>query len=132
VKTWPRSGNVIENKGSYASKAGMLLKRKAVSRWQVGKNRFQVSGIGCQGSGVRNENEDRLPSAFCLLLSADCPLYAAELINEPCGLGVAMQFASDAVFPTHNPSRLAIYRCHKRPERHKGVTSLLELGDEPR
>jgi hypothetical protein len=30
-KTWGKSGNVIENKGSYASKAVMLLKSKVVS-----------------------------------------------------------------------------------------------------
>ena len=30
-----RTGNVVENKGSYASRAGMLLKRQVVSRWQV-------------------------------------------------------------------------------------------------
>jgi hypothetical protein len=38
--------NVIENKGTYALKAGMLLKRHVVSRW--GKNRSQDSGFGIQ------------------------------------------------------------------------------------
>ena len=30
-----KSGNVEENKGSYALKAGMLVKIKVVSRWYV-------------------------------------------------------------------------------------------------
>jgi hypothetical protein len=30
LKEWARSGNVAENKGSYALKAGMLLKTKEV------------------------------------------------------------------------------------------------------
>jgi hypothetical protein len=36
VENWGRGGNVIENKGTYKFKAGMLLKRKEVGgRWYV-------------------------------------------------------------------------------------------------
>jgi hypothetical protein len=43
-KAWRRSGNVVENKGSYASKAGILLKRKGLGAGDLGLDqptRFQ-------------------------------------------------------------------------------------------
>jgi hypothetical protein len=51
-KTQRLTGNVIENKGSYVLKAGMLLKRKEVDgRW--GKNRRQDSGLRIQVTSTR-------------------------------------------------------------------------------
>jgi hypothetical protein len=43
-KTWRKSGNVIENKGGYVSKAGMFFKTKGlgVGDW---KNRSCGSGV---------------------------------------------------------------------------------------
>jgi hypothetical protein len=47
VENWGISGNVVENKGTYEFKAGMLLKRK-----DVGGRRYVVGGEK-QGPGVR-------------------------------------------------------------------------------
>jgi hypothetical protein len=83
------SGNVIGKKGSYALRAGMLLKGKEVG----GKGRFQVSGLRIQGrkagpalrtsvssgSGVRSQNEADLLPAFWPLLTAGCPLPLDEV-----------------------------------------------------
>ena len=35
MENWWQSGNLVENKGTYESKTGMLLKRQVVSRSQV-------------------------------------------------------------------------------------------------
>ena len=55
---------------------------------------MRVSGIRCQESGVRGENEDHLIPAFCLLLTTDCLLLAAHCPRRAagpesgnCGLG---------------------------------------------
>jgi len=64
-----RSGNVIEKKGSYAFKPGMLVKRKDVGgRWRRIGFRIQESGVRSQKSGARSENEEHLLPAFCFLL----------------------------------------------------------------
>jgi len=55
VENWWKSGNVIENKGSYALRAGMLLKRNRI-----------------QDSGVRSQNEEHLISASYPPLTAYC------------------------------------------------------------
>ena len=47
-----RSGNVIENTGSYALKAQMLLKRKVVGMWQVVGSEEQDSGVRIQEPGA--------------------------------------------------------------------------------
>jgi hypothetical protein len=59
VENVPRSRNVVENKDSYASKAGMSLKRKGVGGQE-------------EDSGFRSQNEELcfLPSAFRLLPTA--------------------------------------------------------------
>jgi hypothetical protein len=68
-----------ENKGTYASKAGILLKRKEVDgrRYFVGGEN-QVPGVGGK-IGVRSQNEEHLLSADCLL-----PLKAAGPENGTC------------------------------------------------
>ena len=48
-----KSGNVRENKGGYALKAGMLVKTNRI-----------------QDSGVRSQNEKYLLTAYCLLPTA--------------------------------------------------------------
>jgi hypothetical protein len=57
-----RSGNAVENAGSYAMKAGILLKIQAVRlRWLAigagrATSRYQVSGARSQDSGLRSED----------------------------------------------------------------------------
>jgi hypothetical protein len=60
------SGNVAENKSSYALKAGMLLKRKEVGgRWAR--------------AGFRSQGSKRRASAFRLLLSGDRLLHLRKV-----------------------------------------------------
>ena len=54
-----RSGNVIENTGSYASKTGMLLKGQVVSRW--GKNPEVTGGM----QKAERCNESRVQCGRC-------------------------------------------------------------------
>ena len=76
----PQSGNVTENKGSYASKVGILLKIHGLGgRCQTVDGKSQEVGGGrtgftIQDSGFRSQNEEHLLSADCLLLTADCLL----------------------------------------------------------
>ena len=50
---WEKAGNVVENKGSYALKAGMLVKRKdAGRRWYVVGGRWGRAGFRSQDSGL--------------------------------------------------------------------------------
>jgi hypothetical protein len=53
----PRSGNVIENKGCCALKAGILLKRKDIDcmSWVVGGGR---AGAKCQVPGFRGRRSE--------------------------------------------------------------------------
>jgi hypothetical protein len=86
-KEWGRSGNVIENKGTYRQGAGMLLKIQVVSRRQVvggGRTgvRIRDSGFRCQVTGALRNCEWRMvnsellssfsppPNAFCLMPTA--------------------------------------------------------------
>jgi hypothetical protein len=73
LKTGWESWNVIENKGTYNFKTGMLLKGKDVGcrRYVVGGEE-QVPGVRCQVSGFTGQDEGHLPSADCLLPTADC------------------------------------------------------------
>jgi hypothetical protein len=65
-----RSGNVIENKGSYASKAGILLKRKVVScRQVVGGMRYVVGGrwyvVGGASRSLNRQLDAPRPTTEC-------------------------------------------------------------------
>jgi hypothetical protein len=44
--------------------------------------RWGRAGPRIQESGFRSQNEEHLPSAFCLLLTADCLLYLAKRKNS--------------------------------------------------
>ena len=69
----PQSRNVIENKDSYASKAGMSLKRKGLGGARAGF-RIQESGVRMKSSAFRF-----LPSAYCRLPTPTCDARVAQL-----------------------------------------------------
>ena len=82
----PQSGNVTENKGSYASKVGILLKIHGLGgRCQTVDGMSQEVGGGrtgftIQDSGFRSQNEEHLLSPDCLLFTAYCLLPTAYCI----------------------------------------------------
>jgi len=78
VENSTRSGNVYENKGTYAFMAGMLLKGKVVSRWCVGEE--QDSELGIQ------ELRGQVPGAIAAAAHRDSALrIGSRLMRQPSG-----------------------------------------------
>ena len=71
-----QSGNVIENKVTYASKAGMLLKRRWLVGWEIG---FRIQDAGLGRAGFRCQ----VPSFKCQGLNEDSGFRIQERSQEP-------------------------------------------------